>query len=554
MVDLVDCKIRLNSLTLSDGSIVTLGESDAFIIVGPNNSGKSQLLRDIEELFKRSYQSNYGGKVVTNIAVDAPSKEDIKGALSTFQESDTEHYSSYGIRVHQNYVHNAFNVGGEKLRFGNSYPFFLKRISSDDRLSIVAPSAALGENGPETPAQLLYDNEALLNQVSGIFRRAFNRDLFLDYRSGGHIPIYTGERPKVPPGSDRVSDDYVALVRACDKLHEQGDGMKSFGGILLSTLVVNFNITLIDEPEAFLHPPQERIIGRIISEESSGQILCSTHSKDVLQGFLESSRQNVRVGRIIREGDVNKISEISPAEIEELWKDPVFRYSPALDALFHDRTILCEADPDCRFYEAIETHATPASTMDSHYVPCGGKSAYPKFIRALRKLSIPVLAVLDLDVLNDEETVRRIYEAQGGDWSEVQSLWRRVDSAVRSGVPPATVEDTKSRIGSLLSNWTEGGAPQSEIIDALKRTKSWGKVKEMGLAAIPPGDAQKDVNDLLQLLAQKSIFPVPVGTLENFVRTVGNHGIKWLNEVLATRSLDSDELRPAREFMAQVLA
>lgn len=39
-------------------------------------------------------------------------------------------------------------------------------------------------------------------------------------------------------------------------LQEQGDGFRSFVGIVLSILLSKDKIILIDEPEAFLHPTQ----------------------------------------------------------------------------------------------------------------------------------------------------------------------------------------------------------------------------------------------------------------------------------------------------------
>jgi len=553
MVELVDVKVRLDSLTISDGSIVKMGGGDALIVVGPNNSGKSQLLRDVEGLFRRDHNSSFVGKVVKEVGIISPMSMDVSEALAALREDETDYYSSYGVRVHKNHVHNALHLVDQPPKFGETAAFFVKRISSDDRLSVVAPSSAMDAEGPKTPGQVLYDNQSLLTSVSTIFKRAFVKDLFLDYRSGGSIPIYVGEKPALPHGADRVSDEYVKLVRACDKLHEQGDGMKSFGGILLSTLVVNYNITLIDEPEAFLHPPQERIIGKILADEATGQVICSTHSTNVLQGFLESQRESVRVMRITRGGDLNQVSEISPDEIKELWRDPVFRYSTALDALFHDQAILCEADADCRFFEAVSSQSATQVAVDSHYIPCGGKAAFPKFIRALRKLSIPVRAILDLDVLNDEETIKKIYEAQDGTWSDVSQLWRRLDQAIRDGVAVESVEASKTRLRELLDDWHEGSPPTSDIVEVLKQKKPWGKVKAGGLAAVPPGDARRYADELLEALAAKHIYPIPVGTLENFVRSVGNHGIKWLNEVLSTYTLSSAKLREAREFVSTVL-
>jgi len=40
---------------------------------------------------------------------------------------------------------------------------------------------------------------------------------------------------------------------------DQGDGVRSFVGLLLDTMV-SMPIVLIDEPEVFLHPPHARLL------------------------------------------------------------------------------------------------------------------------------------------------------------------------------------------------------------------------------------------------------------------------------------------------------
>lgn len=58
----------------------------------------------------------------------------------------------------------------------------------------------------------------------------------------------------MPPAEfvDRVSNAYVNAVREKPLLDKQGDGMKSYAGILFEAIVADLDITLIDEPEAFL--------------------------------------------------------------------------------------------------------------------------------------------------------------------------------------------------------------------------------------------------------------------------------------------------------------
>ena len=45
-------------------------------------------------------------------------------------------------------------------------------------------------------------------------------------------------------------------------LKRQGDGMRSFASVVLHLLAtVTPSILMLDEPEAFLHPPQARLLG-----------------------------------------------------------------------------------------------------------------------------------------------------------------------------------------------------------------------------------------------------------------------------------------------------
>jgi predicted ATPase len=91
-----------------------------------------------------------------------------------------------------------------------------------------------------------------------------------------------------------------------ERLDEQGDGIRSFVGISLALLILKRSLFLIDEPEAFLHPPQAFRIGAFIGEQAkqSRQIIIATHSVDVLRGILSRS-QDVDIVRIDRVGNRN---------------------------------------------------------------------------------------------------------------------------------------------------------------------------------------------------------------------------------------------------------
>ena len=65
--------------------------------------------------------------------------------------------------------------------------------------------------------------------------------------------------------------------------------MRSYASVILHLLApITPSILLLDEPEAFLHPPQARLLGEIIAAErpSRAQLVVATHSPDVLHGLI----------------------------------------------------------------------------------------------------------------------------------------------------------------------------------------------------------------------------------------------------------------------------
>lgn len=238
-----------------------------------------------------------------------------------------------------------------------------------------------------------------MKRISSLFRQAFGHDLMINYRGGSVIPIHVGQVPSTDIGHP-VSDPYVDAMKNNPLLHEQGDGVKSYAGILFEAVVSEIDITLIDEPEAFLHPPQMRRLGETLASEVKGQLFVATHSSDIMRGFLEGTKGRVRMLRIRREGNKNFVSEAAPDTVKELWNTPALRYSNALEGVFHEQAILCEDHSDCRLFNAVADHLAETQVgpwLDTAYIPTGGKHAIPTIASILRKVGVPVKAVFDID-------------------------------------------------------------------------------------------------------------------------------------------------------------
>jgi hypothetical protein len=91
-------------------------------------------------------------------------------------------------------------------------------------------------------------------------------------------------------------------------------------------------------------------------------------------------------------------------------------------------------------------------------------------------------------------------------------------------------------------------------IDAIFRKASpWDAIKDAGKAAIPSGQPTKHYEELQSLCNAFGLWLVPVGQLEGFCRSEGGHGPAWVQHVMETHDLATDEqLAEAREFVKRI--
>jgi hypothetical protein len=246
--------------------------------------------------------------------------------------------------------------------------------------------------------------------------------------------------------------------------------------------------------------------------------------------------------------------------VKTLWADPLLRYSNVLDGLFHERVVVCEADADCRFYEAVAVAVAEKEGQpppDALFVHCGGKGRMANLVTALRAVGVPVVVVADFDILSEEEPLRRLFEALGGEWSEIASEWAEIKSAIASKKPELGSADVDTEIRVIMREVTDKYFPleaRNKIQKILRRTTPWAVAKNQGKTYVPSGQATQACDRLLQTCRTHRLFIVEVGELEGFVRSVGGHGPAWANAVLETKNLaDDSDLEAAREFVKSFL-
>lgn len=477
-------EVYIKSIAFNDSSVFDFDKKDIIVFTGANNAGKSQVLREIMQNFESPLSPT---KVITT-SIDA----EYCG-------------NSDAIKSEAKFVKNSYWLGDILIgdlsnidywwgnhRLESITKYFVNHLSTEQRLhSATSPSSYNPlEQNPSHPIQTLYSDDEKESELSSYFHKAFDSHIIVNRGAGSIIPLHVGEKPIIQQGEDRVSRSYLERLGQLPQLQSQGDGMRSFTGILLDVFTSKHTITLIDEPEAFLHPPQARLLGKMLANNKPNdrQLFISTHSEDFLKGLLDADSANVKIIRINREGNTNNMNLLDNENIKYLWKDSILRYSNILSGLFHQKVVVCESDTDCRFYQAMmdslydgETEISP----DVLFTHCGGKDRLKVVIKALKALNVKTIAIADIDVLNEKTKFKEITDSLGINWTTLESEWKIIDEYVKTQRPQLNTNDVKAEINRILDFVSINPFPKSEvekIKKVLKSSTAWSKIKEVGKA------------------------------------------------------------------------
>ncbi|MEF3402241.1 ATP-dependent nuclease [Agromyces sp. CCNWLW203] len=552
----------VRTLTVNDGTTVAVPENGVVLFVGPNNAGKSQVLRDISSLVT---SRNDRGVVVSDARVDYVGSVDELLARLTEDRSIMSASGGAGkVKLGgAGTTQDLSNVlswwGGRSKEIVAGY--FVLHADTESRLQASRPTNALNlyEQDPTHALHRLYLRRDLEVRLDAISREAFDQGLILDVWAGGaQWALRVGEID--PPDSPRPDQAYLDAVQKLPLLHDQGDGVRSMIGLLLGIMTGHQTISLVDEPEAFLHPPQARFLAKLLSEDAAAlgrAVFLSTHSSEVVHGVLEGPAPTTVV-RLRRNGAHNEAAVLDNDAVRRLWSDPLLRYSNLLDGLFTDAVVICESDADCKFFASIRDTLALAETEtrrpDILFTSCGGKHRLHVGVEALRAASVPVAVIGDFDVLNDWTMLSRLISKAGGTLSEFEADWRVLNSALSSNSRTPSVAGMKEAVITAFETvaevTTKGLSP---VREALKIENGWDRVKNSGLAGLPKGDAYNAAIRLLKRLRNIQIHLVAVGEMEDFVPAAGGHGPAWLAEVLERRLHERSDGDAARDFFKGVV-
>jgi hypothetical protein len=553
---------RVTGITMSDGTRVDVPEQGLLLLVGPNNAGKSQVLRDILE---SSRDQNHRGRAVVTLDLDKQTGNEPEAWVRANVPSMPRHPDRFHVEGWGEVsIENVLTQWGQP-RLNVLTNLFILHADGRSRLTAgdSQNSIDFSTQAPSHPVQVAYRSPTIEAALNDEGKKAFDLEVTVDRYAGSRISLRLGPRPAFEHVQGRPLDSYLTALNALPRLEDQGDGVRSYLGLLLHLAAGTHQVLLVDEPEAFLHPPQARLLGGVLARQATDkQAFVATHSTDVVQGVLEGDSA-VTIVRITRRGDVNHAAVLSDTAVKELWSDPLLRYSNVLDGLFHDVVVLCESDADCRYYAAVLDQLSRAPTVADAsqsrgpqilFTHCGGKARLASVVSALSAVSVPVAVVADFDFLREPADVERLVEALGGNFDSLSADLQALAAALESDVKPLrriALKDELDRRLDEMESATVGPKDAEALRGIIKAESGWDKAKRSGQAAVPQGQASEACSRLLAALAEIGLLVVPVGELERFVPAVGGHGPAWVTGVLE-QQLHQNPDRDAEQFVRSI--
>jgi hypothetical protein len=512
------------------------------IFVGPNNAGKSLALREIETW---CLGADSVTKVIDTPEIDFPTDPAIAEQLlrefeALWPEGQppqpdsifiSQHAFREGQQIFQEYVsldnlRRTIAVGQTNLlRHWLAAPYTV-RLDGRNRFLLSDPQGTGDlQARPKNHLWALFASDASREQVRKLTEEAFGLHFVIDATSITQFRVRLSATAPASKIEEQGWDETARKFHARAALiSEFSDGVKAFVGLIAAIHSLPHKVILIDEPDAFLHPPLARRLGGHLAEVArrrSASLVCATHSADFLMGALEAV-EDASVVRLTYEPTGGATARtLSATELRSLMRDPLLRTTGVLGALFHRGVIVTESDTDRAFYDEINRRLLVINRglRDSLILNAHNWQTIHRLVGPLRRIGIPAAGVADLDTLLDG----------GTDWT------RLLDACQVPVASRGMLEAERAYLSGAFSALVT--SPSGEV-----------PIKSLGITALNRPDRAR-AEAFLDALAVYGLFLVPVGEVESWLRSlgVGGHASAWLTKLLSQIGQfesDSNYLKP----------
>lgn len=519
----------------ADAESLELSPATVLILVGPNNSGKSMALREIENW---CLGQNHDRLLVDDLSVSFP--QDVDEAIALLEKFKTDpppgQYTSTGSLWIGQHTFRGGEVVHEQINLENVRSWvsqqseqqlrevllrlYTVRLDGRTRFTLSDPKPA-GDllQHPQNHLWSLFKDDESRVEVRRLTEEAFDMSFVVDPTGMKQFRIRMSERPPEDTQEEQALDKRARnFHKSAPLVSDLSDGVQAFTGLVSAVMSLPHRVILIDEPEAFLHPPLARRLGHNLarlSTDRSAHLVVATHSADFVMGCVESGADTAIV-RLTYEDRVATARSLPPADVTSMMRKPLLRSTKALQGLFHRSVIVTEADSDRAFYDEINSRLNrdERGVEDALFVNAQNWQTIPSIISPLRSVGVPAAGILDIDTVVDVQPWRPIYE-----------------SARIEGDQKAWFETERAHIRQALE-----GISSSDL-------------KRRGFGAVPE-EHRSRFRRFITKLAKYGYFVVPVGEVESWLMRLGVGSPKktWLVrmfEALGTDPATREYIKPA---------
>ena len=329
------------------------------VFVGPNNSGKSKVLAEIERLSSDG-RHEQNDVILENLRFQELSVEEANAAIVSLADvpEPQEHVAPGHVLLASVRGGRTILPGDRLLKAIQNPPsdvavfatwflrHFILKLDGPNRIALVKSQPA-GDllKRPVNSLQALFVDEQKRKEVRRIIYEAFGAYFVIDPTQLGTLRIRLSPREPINDMEERnIHAAGVKFHSLAASIETTSDGVKAFTGIILELTAGDIRVLLIDEPEAFLHPSLANILGYEISRaavQSNKRMFVSTHSPQFVMGCIQSGTP-INIVRLTYRSGVATARVLPSNEILELMRNPLLRSTGVLNGLFFEHVVVTE--------------------------------------------------------------------------------------------------------------------------------------------------------------------------------------------------------------------
>lgn len=513
----------ISSFTLKFGrapgmTATTVKTTPVTVFVGPNNSGKSKVLSEIEQ-YCRSGQKDAASLLLDDVTFAGLPEEKAREAVEHIRQ-----VPNAGEALHIDHIYVGSRFGRQQVPYpqliaalqnpGGNIPVFCQWFLTHNTLILDGRSRINLVNSqtagdlllpPQSSFQVLFRDDAKRHEVRRIVSEAFGTYFVLDPTGLGQFRIRLATRPPVNNLEERgIHAEALNFHAAAQLIDHASDGVKAFTGIVTEVMAGDPKVVLIDEPEAFLHPSLASKLGYEVSRAAltaDKRVLVSTHSPTFVMGCIQSGAP-VNIIRLTYRGGVATARVLPSNDILTLMRNPLLRSTGVISGLFYEFVVVTESDADRAFYQEINERLLRFKSEwgipNCLFINAQNKQTIQTILRPLRQLGIPAVGIVDVDALKEG----------GANWANL------LDSANVPTIARSAMATMRAAVKAAMDGTGKD----------MKR--------DGGIAILSDADREAAKN-LLSQVAEYGIFVIPGGELESWMKGLGatGHGPSWLISV-----------------------